>query len=273
MQKLPVETLLQTFRAACTDGGHTGCTLSRTSRAVSYPVLLHRTVDRLRSAWVLWVHFVPENERSGERHTGEGHPSSPQGRGGGWCRFRCRQLRGIQLSSSYPAPAPRRRRPRLARVVINAAAVLARLRCPPHRPRISIPYRPHPEFFSAIPQYWQRQHYRRSSPPSHTKLHMVMSPHPLARAPFSGWITHAPRTTHLRISFPPLVGINQEHMRSLLRTPHPRRALPAQPMRTWPSVRHSDPTRCRSRHRVPNTWRLGADILPERPAFQVVADG
>ncbi len=218
MQTLPVETLSQIFRAACTDGGYTGCTLSQTSRAVRAVSQLSIGFDRLESFIILYekvdglvnsslANVIPLHPKDEEE---EGVASVAHG----------------SEASSYPQPI------RLLELVADDLVSLAlpsmlplsSPACDVHHTDCAFPSLP-----ALILNVFCDTAVLATSAvsplfPAVTHLQIVMSPHPLARAPFSGWITHAPRTTHLRISFPPLVGINQEHMRSLLRT-HTRAGL------------------------------------------------
>ena len=253
MQNLPVETLIQVFRLACTDGGYTGCSLSQTSRAVRdasqsvrfSSVALSINGHRLESFLTAYqtlsvaesgarakiVHLFLEDHREdenkqmiSEEREGSGDDDAPN----------CSQalkllhlvaddLESLALPSKLMSPdiqLGHRAFTSLRALVVNVSR----------------------DFYwtaleaSVIPVLF----------PVLTHVYMRMAPASFAVGPFFHWNGHAPGTTHLRLSYCPLLGTALEDIRLLLGTPsYPhkmgRRPVPVHPpptTREWPSLSH-----------------------------------
>ncbi len=244
MQKLPVENLHQIFRLACTDGGFTGCSLSQTSRAVRatsriarfHSIALSIGFSRIESFIILYqkLRILEDGTRTKVTHL---HLEDEEEGNMGF-------VADDSQASSYPQAI------RLLHLVANdlvSLALQSMLLLSSPACDVHLTDRPFPSLTVLIANATSDNFVLATSAvpplfPAVTHLHIVMSPRSLARASFSGWGTHAPRATHLRISFCPLVGTTLERLRILLGTPTwPRRALPARPppaVRTCPSVRH-----------------------------------
>ncbi|KAI0708206.1 hypothetical protein C8T65DRAFT_650397 [Cerioporus squamosus] len=250
MQKLPVGDQLQIFRLACTDGDYTGRSLSQTSRAVraaSQPARFHSIalsirVSRLESfitlhqklcvlddgtrAELIHLHLDDKDEDDVDPNADDSEAQS-YAQVVKLLHLVADDLVSLVLPSILMMPSPTRSVqltdrpfPSLRSLIVNVpsdkgTSALA-------TPVVAILF------------------------PALTHMHIVMSSHSSARAPFSAWNTHGPGVTHLRISFCPLIGINLKDIRCLLGTlphlhwmgGHPGPVNPPPAMRAWPSVRH-----------------------------------
>ena len=271
MQKLPVETLIQIFELACTDGGFTGCSLSQTSRAIravsqhvrfhSIALSISRTcLESFLASYehldnsgectgnppkIVHLHLTDDREDVGDAiHDTEYEandsapnvdPDAPS------CHHAVRlvqlvadDLVSLVLPSRLMSPGAdtplftgcRSGFPSLRALIMYTpkdGAVWA-------APALS------PESASGTNASTQRPLF-----PALTHMHIVFPPDAPLTAPYDTWNTHAPRTTHLRLSFYPMHEIKEidQDTRRLLGLPSRRRDTTTSPRAAvWPSVRH-----------------------------------